>query len=512
MEGVNRGVIRNGECVLSRETVLENAARGASALSSLGIGWGDTVAVMMRNDITFLEAIFACDYLGAYSVAVNWHFRVEEVNHILRDSGAGLLIIHSDLLAAIRQAIPEETAVIVVPTRQDIAGAYGLPWQETRPQTHVRLWHDWISGFPQWEQALPSSPGSIIYTSGTTGRPKGVKRPPLDPETAERARRSRAYIQGSYEGMRSLLASPLYHAGPNATARTAFEQADYFNIMPRFDAEEMLRIIERDQVTHLSVVPIMFVRLLALPEPVRSSYDLSSLRQVIHGAGPCPAETKRRMIDWFGPIISETYGSTELGLTTRCTSMEWLERPGTVGRPVEGVSVLILDGEGQPVPAGEQGEIYIRNDNNARFEYLNAPGATAEVTRDGYVTNGDIGYLDAQGYLFITDRKRDMIISGGVNIYPAEIESVLMQCPGVEDCAVFGIPDDQYGEAVAAAVVPGTAAPEVDEIRGFLAERMASYKVPRLIRFHESLPREAMGKVFKNQLREAYWQGRDSRI
>lgn len=513
MQGVGRCLIENGDRLITRETTLENAARGASAMASLGVGWGDTVAVMLRNDATFLEVMFACDHLGAYSVAVNWHFQPDEVAYILRDSAARILVIHSDLLPGIRATLPAGVTVVAVPTREDICRVYGISEKQAVLCKDTLMWSTWIEQYPTWAEPVQPSPGSIIYTSGTTGRPKGVKREPLDEDAAERSRRSRAYIQGSEEGMRALMASPLYHAGPNATARTALSLASYLNIMPRFDAEEMLRLIEHQRITNLSVVPIMFVRMLALPESVRRRYDLSSLRQVIHGAGPCPPETKRRMIDWLGPIISETYGSTEVGLTTRCTSEEWLARPGTVGRVVDGVSIRVMDEQGNELPRGEQGEIFIRNDNQAPFRYLNAPEATEAVTRDGHITNGDVGYLDDAGYLFITDRKRDMIISGGVNIYPAEIEAALLQCPGVKDCAVFGVPDEQFGEAVAAAVVPLPEDPaDSDRVKTFLAERIARYKVPRVIAFHDDLPRESMGKVFKNQLRETYWKGHAAKI
>ncbi|ASK34212.1 AMP-binding protein [Alloalcanivorax mobilis] len=511
MNKVTQCTVQSGGQRATREVILDNAARAASALDALGVGWGDTVAVMMRNDLVFLEAIFACDQLGACSVAVNWHFQKEEIAYILSDSAAKVMVIHADLLPPVREAIPESIRIIVVPPHQTLLEAYGLPLEQGLPVEGQRTWQSMVGDHEPWPRPVSASPGSVIYTSGTTGRPKGVKREPLDAATAERSRRSRAHIQGSSEGMRALMASPLYHAGPNATARTAVALASYLNIMPRFDGEEMLRIIERERITNLSVVPTMLVRLLALPDAVKQRYDLSSLEQVVHGAGPCPPETKRRIIDWFGPIVTETYGSTEVGLVTRCTSEEWLQRPGTVGRPVAGVSVRVMGDDGDWLPPGQQGELFIHNGNAGGFSYLNAPDATQAVTREGHITNGDVGYLDDQGYLYITDRKRDMIISGGVNIYPAEIEAVLQQCPGVHDCAVFGIADPQYGEAVAAAVV---AMPDwrldTDAIRAYLSTRIARYKVPRHIRFHADLPREAMGKVFKNKLREAYRASPDS--
>ena len=269
-----------------------------------------------------------------------------------------------------------------------------------------------------------------------------------------------------------------------------------------------LQLIERHRITHLSMVPIMFVRLLKLPEHVRTAYDVSSLQNVTHGASPCAPEIKRSMLEWWGPIISETYGSTEAGLVTFATPADWIAKPGTVGRPFPGTRVRVLDEAGRELPPGESGEIVVDPGENALpFTYRNNAQARAAVDRNGFITNGDIGYLDADGYLFVTDRKRDMIISGGVNIYPAEIEHALLGSPEVADCAVFGIPDPEYGEAVAAAVVPAADQhPTPESVRDWLRERLAGYKLPRVIEIRTSLPREGMGKVFKQQLRAPYWE------
>jgi long-chain acyl-CoA synthetase len=294
----------------------------------------------------------------------------------------------------------------------------------------------------------------------------------------------------------------------------ALEQAECIVMFPRFDAEELLRTIESHRLTHLTLVPIMFVRLLKLPLAVRSRYDLSSLENVTHGGSPCAPEIKHRMLEWWGPVISETYGSTEAGLVTFVTAEEWLKRPGTAGRPFPGTSVRILGDNGDVLLPGEVGEIYVDpGDNALPFTYRNNEEQRRAIERDGHFTNGDVGYLDEEGYLFVTDRKRDMVISGAVNIYPAEIEYALLASPEVADCAVFGIPDPEFGEALAAAVVPAQGqAPTSDSLRAWLRDRIASYKVPKVFELRESLPREAMGKVFKNELRAPYWNAAGRRI
>lgn len=278
--------------------------------------------------------------------------------------------------------------------------------------------------------------------------------------------------------------------------------------MPRFDPEELLRTIERERITHLNMVPIMFSRLLKLPADVRQRYDVSSLRFVAHAAAPCPADVKRAMIDWWGPLIHEYYGSTETGNLTFCDTQEWLAHPGTVGRAIEGAEIRILDDAGKPLAPGEIGEIALRFPEVGDFTYHNDDAKRGSVDRDGFVAPGDVGYLDEDGFLFLCDRKVDMIISGGVNIYPAEIEAALADMPGVADSAVFGIPDDEYGESVCAVIQPqpGNQTPDAEAVRSFLRERVAGYKVPRRIEFADVLPREDSGKIFKRKLRAPYWE------
>ena len=499
-------IIHCGTRQLRGDELRERAARAATGFANLGLRQGDAVAVMMRNDVPYLELMLALGRLGVHMVAVNWHFRSEEAAYVLDDCGARVLVIHADLWEGVRDVVPAGMFVIVVSTPDELRASYGL--SEASLPAGTPEWNAWLAGFEPHE-APPLPPiGSMLYTSGTTGRPKAVMRLPGTQRQHEGAMRIRSLSSQAAEGMRTVIVAPLYHAGPNSGARAALELASVIVLMPRFEPEQLLQLIERHRITHLTMVPIMFVRLLKLPAEVRARYAVGSLQNVTHGASPCAPEVKRAMLAWWGPIISETYGSTEAGLVTFATAADWAAKPGTVGRPFPGTRIRVLDEAGRELPPGQTGEIVVDPGENALpFTYRNNPQARAAVDRDGFVTNGDIGYVDADGYLFVTDRKRDMIISGGVNIYPAEIEHALLGSPEVADCAVFGVPDPEYGEAVAAAVVPAPGQrPTEDSIKAWLRERLAGYKLPKVVELRASLPREGMGKVFKQQLRAPYWE------
>ena len=348
----------------------------------------------------------------------------------------------------------------------------------------------------------------MIYTSGTTGMPKGVRRMPMQPEQAAASERVGAIAYGikPREDQVVLINGPMYHSAPHSYGMMAFRNARTIVLQARFDAEELLALIERHRVTHIHMVPTMFVRLLRLPETVRQRYDLSSLRFVVHGAAPCPPEVKRAMIEWWGPVINEYFGSTETGIPVWHSAEEALRKPGTVGRAIEGGIVRIFREDGSLCGAGEVGEIYMRQTAVPDFDYHGKAQARAEAGRDGLVSVGDVGYLDEDGYLFLCDRKRDMVISGGVNIYPAEIENALIAMPGVRDCAVFGIPDDEFGERLCACVEPEPGAQlSATAVQAFLRERLANFKVPKEVQFLAALPREATGKIFKRKLRDPYW-------
>jgi long-chain acyl-CoA synthetase len=308
--------------------------------------------------------------------------------------------------------------------------------------------------------------------------------------------------------MHTLVTAPMYHSAPNAQALFALALGIELTVMPRFAPEEFLRVVADEGITHAQTVPTMFIRLLELPPGVRDGYDLGSLECVVHAAAPCPAHIKRRIIEWFGPVIREYYGATEIGIVMVCSSEEWLEHEGTVGHTFGGSDIHVFDLDGRRLGTGETGEIFIRPPQYwPGFTYLGQDDKRREIERNGYISIGDVGHVDEDGYLYLSDRARDMVISGGVNIYPAEIEACLLELDGVRDVAVFGIPDESYGEALAAHVDPEPSAGLTETaVREHLRSRLAGYKVPRVVVFDTELPREESGKIFKRRIRERYWQ------
>jgi long-chain acyl-CoA synthetase len=299
----------------------------------------------------------------------------------------------------------------------------------------------------------------------------------------------------------------MYHSAPAVYGMSSARLGLHVVLQPRFDAEDMLRLIEKHRVSHMHIVPTMFVRLLRLPAEVKKKYALSALRWITHGAAPCAPAVKRQMIDWWGPVINEYYGATETGIVVWHNSAEALGKPGTVGRVVDGAIMRIVDEQGRDVKQGEVGEIYLRGPLLSDFTYNNDDAKRREIALGDLVTVGDVGYQDPDGYLFLCDRKRDMIISGGVNIYPAEIESVLIQMPGVRDCAVFGIPDEEFGEQICAHIEPlAGSAIDAIAVRSYLGQHLARYKVPKVVELSAALPREDSGKIFKRKLRAPYWE------
>ena len=501
--------VRAGERFRSWGEIQANAARAAGGLAGLGIGDDDSVALMLRNDFATFEVNMAASQIGAYAVPINWHFTPEEAGYILRDCGAKVLVAHTDLLAQIAGGVPDGVKVLVVPTPDEIAAAYGVPADHRLAPAGIMQWADFVAASaPRTEPPRPSR-GSMIYTSGTTGRPKGVRRQPSTPEQQAAGAREAATFWGLKPdpAIVVLMNGPMYHSAPAAYGMASARLGLNMVLQARFAAEDMLGLIDRHGVTHMHIVPTMFVRLLRLPDETRQRYDVSSLRFVSHGAAPCAPAVKRRMIDWWGPTIYEYYGATETGVVVWHGSEEALRKPGTVGRPVPGAIVRIVDAEGRDVAEGEVGEIYLRGPHLSDFTYNNDDAKRREVALGDLVTVGDIGYRDAEGFLFLCDRKRDMIISGGVNIDPAEIESVLIQMPGVRDCAVFGIPDEEFGEHICAYVEPADgAAMDASAVRAYLGDHLARYKVPRVVEFDGALPREDSGKIFKRKLRAPYWE------
>ena len=499
----------SGDREITRDQLMARALRAAGGLAALGVAPGDAIALVLRNDFVFFEASYAAQMLGAYCVPINWHGTAAEIGYVLRDCTAKAIVAHADLLPQVVPALPPGVMPLVVPTPPELARAYGIAAAGAAELPADALaWEDWLTASPPLANPGGGGISSMFYTSGTTGNPKGVRRLNLGPEFAALAARtaSEGFGLDPTQPIRSVMTGPLYHSAPNFYGLFAVREGALMVLQPRFDAAELLRLIEQYRITHLHMVPTMFVRLLRLPEADRRRYDLSSLQSVVHGAAPCPPHVKQAMVDWWGPVIGEYYGGTEIGIATFHTADEAARKPGTVGRPLTGVTLRIYDDDGRALPPGEIGEIYSRLEGSVDFTYHGMPEKRQEVERDGHISLGDVGWIDDEGYLFLCDRKRDMVISGGVNIYPAEIEAALLALDGVRDCAVFGIPHEEFGESLCAYIElePGVALDDA-AMRTFLGERLAAYKVPQTIHFARELPREDSGKIIKRRLRDPYW-------
>jgi long-chain acyl-CoA synthetase len=506
------GVI-SGQRSRTHAEVADRAARIAGGLNELGVKPGDSVCILMRNDVAFIETAYAAMRLGAYAVPVNWHFKPEEISYVLQDSGTSVLIGHADMLHPLRDVIPAGVTVLSTPTPPEIQANYRIDPDHLATPDFATDLESWLEQQRPYDGPALPQPQNMIYTSGTTGHPKGVRRNAPTPEQSASMERMRAMIYGLKPGARALLPGPLYHSAPNSFGLRAGRLGGALVLMPRFEPEEFLKLIQQQKIDTIFMVPTMFIRLMKLPEEVRRKYDMSSLRHIIHAAAPCPADVKRAMIEWWGPVIHEFYGSTESGAVTFANSEDALKKPGTVGRIAPGAELRIVADDGTPLPQGEIGEIYSRIAGNPDFTYHNKPEKRTEIERDGFITSGDVGYIDEDGYVFICDRKRDMVISGGVNIYPAEIEAALHAVPGVHDCAVFGIPDDEFGEALMAVVEPQAGMTlDIAAVRAELKTSLADYKVPKHVEIHAQLPREDSGKIFKRRLRDPYWERAGRRI
>jgi len=472
---------------------------------SAGIKEGDHVAIFLENHPRYLEAVWAGLRSGLYVTAINSFLTAPEVAYILNDCGAFALVT-SRAKREIVRFLEGENAVPLLRSRLMIDGT--------------------SDGFDGYEDALASESVerldketlgvTMLYSSGTTGRPKGIKRAltGVHPSEFENPK-PLGPIYGYNEDMVYLSPAPMYHAAPLAFVNATLSWGGSVVMMEKFDPSHCLALIEKYAVSHSQWVPTMFSRMLKLPEAERSAYDLSSHQCAIHAAAPCPIPVKRQMIDWWGPILYEYYAGTEGNGSTGIDSHEWLKKPGSVGRIRVG-TLHIVDEQGNDLPPGELGDVYFSG-AGLPFEYHNAPEKT-ESTRlsGGRTTLGDVGYLDDDGYLFLTDRKAYMIISGGVNIYPREIEDRLITHPKVADVAVFGVPNEDFGEEVKAVVqpMPGIESNQhlVDELLAYCHEDLAPYKIPRSIDFDPELPRLPTGKLYKRILRDRYWGKDDSRI
>lgn len=474
-----------GERVVTFGELVERARRLAVVLAGLGASPERPVAAVLPNGPEPFEAAIAAAMIDAPYLPVNWHLKSSELAYLLGDAGAGAVIGHVSGASELRTAT-ESLGSLGPPLL--VGEDYEQKLAATAP-----------------DRSLDAGPGPelVFYTSGTTARPKGVVHGGLREVSVRRAgMEGQAQLWQWSEDDVYVLCGPAYHASHAGWGLTALYAGATTVVLDRFDAAGFLAAVARHRATRSFMVPAHFIRLLELPEETRERSDVSSLRLVVHAAAPCPVTVKRRMMDAFPKAeIHELYGASEGG-ATRISPSEWVARPGSVGRPWPGVEVRVLDAEGRTVPAGTDGVIWIRPPGGQRFDYRNDPEATANAWRDDAFTVGDVGHLDAEGYLYITDRISDMVLWGGVNIAPREIEEVLYEHPAVVDCAVFGVPDERDGERLKAVVEARGVTP--DELAAFVAKRLADYKVPRVWELVDELPRDPNGKVLKRLLRSQH--------
>ena len=487
------GVIPFGELYAKSQRV-------AAVLRSAGLRRGDGVALVLPNRPEFFDITWGCQLSGLYYTAVNIHFTPDEVAYVIDDSDAKAVFVDASM-RDLAEHLRSSTAGVHIVVGGSLAG-----------------WQSYDDAVARAGDAPPPSDGSeMLYSSGTTGRPKAVRRPlPTDGNGSWAQSVLEMALTHKYDMSPAsvyLSPAPLYHAaGVNYTMAVSRVGAAAI-IMRKFDAEDVLRLIETCRVTHAQFVPTMFVRMLKLPKAVREKYDVSSLQCVIHAAAPCPVDVKHQMMKWFGPIIHEYYGGTEGFAGTTIGPLAWLAHPGSVGIPMSPVHVVGEDGE--ELSVGESGELYF--EGGPDFEYFKDPAKTASVYNDrGWRSLGDMGYVDEDGYLYLTDRSTFMIVSGGVNIYPQEAENLLVMHPKLVDAAVFGVPNAEFGEEVKAVVQPidsVTPGPDLEaELIEHCRTHLAGYKCPRTVEFDAELPRDPNGKLYKRRIRERYWQGRASRI
>lgn len=488
-----------GETLTYRE-LEDNSVRLARHLHEAGLRKGDHLALLSGNDPKVYEVYWAALRSGLYITAVNRHLSPSEISYIVNDCGARALIASAGLREAAEKIVEETPGV-------EIRLAFG----------------GGVEGYGSYEEALAGTSAEpladqprgadMLYSSGTTGRPKGIKHPLPDRQVGDPPGDTYTAVFGPLYGFDSetvyLSPAPLYHAAPLRFGGVVHALGGTLVVLERFDAEEALAAIERYRVTHSQWVPTMFVRMLKLDEAVRARYDVSSLRVAVHAAAPCPVEVKQKMIDWWGPVLHEYYASTEGNGATFIDSEQWLRKPGSVG-PAGLGAVRICGDDGAELPAGEIGTIYFEREE-VPFTYHNDAAKTEQAIHPQHptwTTTGDIGYIDEDGFLFLTDRKAFMIISGGVNIYPQEIEDALALHPKVLDVAVIGVPDEEMGESVKAVVQPAPGAEPgpgfAAELRDYLRARIAGYKVPRTVDFADELPRTPTGKLVKGKLRAQY--------
>jgi acyl-CoA synthetase (AMP-forming)/AMP-acid ligase II len=488
-------IMSDGSATLTYSELEDRANRGAHLLRAKGIGRGDTVAYWLANDPGVFEFYWAAQRCGLYITPIATALTGEEASYIVANSGAKLVVVSPDIAGLAALAAPAGVEIIA-----------------------LDAWRDACSGQPATPVADESPGFHMVYSSGTTGRPKGVRLPLPEGEVTDLHMLAAKARDGFGLGPEDVYLSPapLYHTAPLAFTTNCHRLGATVVQMPKFEPEAALAAIDRYRATITQMVPTMFVRMLKLPGAVRARYDLSSLKLVIHAAAPCPVPVKREMIEWLGPIIYEYYGGSEGNGSTGITSPEWLAKPGSVGRATWG-TLHICNEDGDELPAGEQGLVYF--EGGWDFQYLGDEDKTRDSRNPKHPTwsaLGDVGYLDEDGYLFLTDRKSYMIISGGVNIYPQEVEDLLITHPKVADAAVVGVPHPEFGEEVKAVVQPadpGAAGPDLaEELIAHCRAHLAAVKCPRSVDFDPALPRLDNGKLYKRLIKDRYWQGQATRI
>ena len=478
----------------------EEANKGAHLLRELGIRNGDTIAICLKNSAEFFLLYWAGQRAGVYMVPIATHLSTDEVAYIINDSNAKLLITSAevrsvhDLLKNYRTLTPGLKTIL----------SSGPPLDQTQ------RWEDLVEPFPATPITDERSGFHLCYSSGTTGRPKGVKLPLVGGEVTDPnlwvERNQRRYDLDEHSIY--LCPAPLYHVAPLLYSVTSHRLGSTVILMKKFSPEGALEAIEKHKVTYTQMVPTMFIRMLRIPEKQRLNYDTSSLTHVIHSAAPCPKEVKFQMFDWLGDIIYEQYAGSEANGSTTISPQEWRERPGSVGKADRGI-IHICNEDGDELPTGEEGLIYF--EGASFFEYLNDPQKTKDARNpkhDDWTTIGDIGRVDDEGYLYLTDRKSFVIISGGVNIYPQEAENLLMQHPAVADVAVIGVPDPDFGQTVKAIVQPMVSEQAgddlADELMEYCRSKISHIKCPKSIDFESEFPRMENGKLFKKELIARY--------
>lgn len=489
----------------------ERVNRLIHSFRAAGIDAGDTIAIVSGNCNEWFETAFACANAGIVFVPVNWHLVAPEIAYIIHDSGSKAVVVGHDFADEVAKALDDDRCAAV-----ELALVIGAAGDD-----RFRGFDDFVAAGSPDEPEDQRFGGPMFYTSGTTGNPKGVRGSLTNmPDGADPSiwqLIGAGFAEQTGGRGRTVLCGPVYHSAQWAYSFLPMLTGSATVMQHKYDSAGVLRLIDEYDATNIHLVPTQMKRLVDLPDEVKESFDGSSLRLVLHGAAPCPPAIKQAMIDWWGPVITEYYGSTEGSVITMIDSEDWMRKGGSVGKPLENMEVIVVGEDGTRLGPNEPGTLYFRNAMGMDFEYHNAPEKTADSHLEpGVFTTGDVGYLDDEGYLWLSDRKIDMIISGGVNIYPAEIENVLGGHRLVGDVAVIGIPNEEFGEEVKAIVVPNDGVEPGDELAttltAFCREQLAGYKRPRSYDFVDALPRTGTGKVQKAKLRAPFWQDHDTAL